>query len=78
MRGVSVGGFRSYNTSLFSAVRFDESLFTCQCEKESRRKGHKGTNFAFLLVFSSGIVAVKGLIVSEWFVGVQQYTTCLW
>ena len=32
--------FRSYNTSTFNAMRFDESLFTCQFEKR-KRKGLK-------------------------------------
>ena len=27
---------RSYNTSTFNAMHFDESPFTCQCEKENK------------------------------------------
>ena len=29
--------FRSYNKSLFSAMRFDENLFTCQGEKVNKK-----------------------------------------
>jgi len=29
--------FWSYNTSTFSAVRFDKASFTCQCETEDKR-----------------------------------------
>ena len=29
--------FKSYNTSTFNAVRFDENPFTCHCEKEDKK-----------------------------------------
>ena len=36
-RGYKQYVFRSYNTSTFSAMRFDESPFTCQWEKEDKK-----------------------------------------
>ena len=48
-------------TSNFSAVRFDESPFTCQCEKENKKaEGFKILHFYW--PFSSDIMAVKGLM----------------
>ena len=29
--------FRTYNIFSFSAIRYDESLYTYQCEKEDRK-----------------------------------------
>ena len=62
--------FRSYNTSTFNAVRFDESSFTCQCEKEDK-KAERFQVSHFYWPFASDIMAVKGLIshtakVSPW------------
>ena len=51
---------RSYNTSTFSAVRFDENPFTYQCEKEDKKA--KGFQISlFYWSFSNNIMAVKGL-----------------
>ena len=46
-------------TSTFSAIRFDENLFTCRRKKEDR-KAFQISHFYWL--FLSDIVAVKGLI----------------
>ena len=47
-------------TSTFSAIPFDKSHFTCQCEKEDRKaKGFQILRFDWS--FSSDIIAVKGL-----------------
>ena len=55
--------FRSYDTSTFNAVSFDENPFASQCEKENKMlKGFKFRNFISLVfVFLSDIMAVKGL-----------------
>ena len=50
--------FRSYNTSVFSAIPFEESPFTCQCEKEDR-KAFKG--FRFCTLTSRDVMATKRL-----------------
>ena len=51
----------SYNTSTFSAMRFDKNAFTCQCETLRRNKGFWVSDFALLLVVLGDILAVKGL-----------------
>ena len=53
--------FRSFNTSTFNAVTFDENPFTRQCEKEDKNaKGFQILQFYWL--FLSNIMAVKGLV----------------
>ena len=52
--------FRSYISSTFNAVRFDENPFTRQCEKEDKTaEGFEISYFNWS--FSSDIRAVKGL-----------------
>ena len=52
--------FRSYNTSTFNAMRFDENRLTRQCENEDRNSsGFQISHFYWS--FSSDIIAVKGL-----------------
>ena len=53
--------FRSYNTSTFSAVRFDENPFTCLCNKEDE-KAEGFQIWYFYWSLSSDIMAVKGFI----------------
>ena len=43
--------FRSWNTSAFSAMRFDENPFTCQLKKK-KKKFKRVSNFALLIVVS--------------------------
>ena len=52
--------FRSFNTSTFNAMRFDENPLTCQCKKKERRKSLFQISH-FYWLFSSSIMAVKGL-----------------
>ena len=54
--------FWSYNTSAFSAIPFQESPFTCQCEKEDRT-AFKGFRFCTLTDWSSSsdVMAMKRL-----------------
>ena len=53
--------FQSYNTSTFNAMRFDKKSFHMPVRKR-KQKGLRVSNFALLLVvFSSDIIAVKGL-----------------
>ena len=52
--------FRSYNTSIFSAVSFDGDPFTYQCEKEDK----KAEVFQISHIYGSFLndfMAVKGL-----------------
>ena len=55
--------FRSYNTSTFGAMRFDENPFKCQCKKKKRQKGLRRAFpiLHFHLSFWSAVMAVKGL-----------------
>ena len=48
--------------STFSAMCFDENPFTCQCEKEDK-SSQRFQILPFDWLFSSDIMAVKGLIV---------------
>ena len=49
------------NTSTFSAVRVDENLFTCQCEKEDKKaEGFQMSHFDWS--FSNDIMAAKWFI----------------
>ena len=50
----------SINTSTFNAMRFDEDLFTCQCEKRKQR-GLSVSKFALIIGRFNDTVAVKGL-----------------
>ena len=53
--------FQSYNTSTFSAMRFDENPFTCQCEKENKKvSGFQISHFYWS--FSSNTMAVKAYL----------------
>ena len=55
--------FQSYYNSIFNAMRFDKSPFTCQCEKEDKKAyGFQISHFYWS--FSSDTMAVKVLIVS--------------
>ena len=60
--------FQSYNTSTFTAVCFDETPFTCQCEKEDKKA--EGVQIShFYWSFLSHVMAVKGLtFFGLWFV----------
>ena len=50
--------FRFYNTSMFSAMRFDGDAFICQCDKEDKEaSGFKMSHFYWS--FTSDITAVK-------------------
>ena len=52
--------FRSYETSTFNTMRFDQIPFTHQCEKEDKQT--EGFQILHLYwSFSSGVVAVKWL-----------------
>ena len=52
---------RFYNPSTFSAIRYDESPFTCHCEKENQKAyGFQISDFYWS--FWSDTMAVKGLI----------------
>ena len=51
---------RSHNTSTFSAICFNENLFTCQCKKEDI-KAQGFQILQFFWSFSNVIMAVKGL-----------------
>ena len=53
--------FRFYNTSIFSAICFDEDHFTYQSEKESERAEGFQISY-FYWSFSSDTMAVNGLI----------------
>ena len=53
--------FWSYNASTFSAVRFDENPLTCQCKKKEDKKAQLFQISHFYWLFSSSIMAVKGL-----------------
>ena len=53
---------RSYNTSIFNAMRFDENPSRASAKKKAKRLGFPILNFCWL--FSSDIMAVKGLMTS--------------
>ena len=52
--------FRSYDTSTFNAMRFDENSFKCQCEKEDK-EACRFQILHFRWSFSTDIMTVKGL-----------------
>ena len=52
--------FRSYNTFTFSATRFDENPFTCQCEKEDKKAEGFQISLSYWS-FTNDVTAVKGL-----------------
>ena len=51
---------RSYSTSTFNGISFDENSFTFQCEKEDKN-AHGFKILQFYWSFSSETMAVKGL-----------------
>ena len=53
--------FRSYNTSIFSAMRLDEDPFTCQRKKKEDKNADGFQISHFYGSFSNDIMAVKGL-----------------
>ena len=53
--------FRSYGTSTFSAVHFNENPFTCRREKEDKNV-LKFEISHFYWLFLSDVLAVKGLM----------------
>ena len=52
--------FKSYNTSIFSAMHFDENPSTRQCEKEGK-KGLRVSDFALSLVVFKGHHGSEGV-----------------
>ena len=58
--------FRSYGSSTFNVIRFDENPFICLCEKEDK-KAEGFQIWHFYWSFSNDILAVKGLSYeSDW------------
>ena len=55
---------RSYNTSTFNAMRFDQNPFTCQCKKR-KQKSLRVQISHFQSSFLSDIMAVKRLTSTE-------------
>ena len=58
--------FQSHKASTFEAMHFDEDPFTCQCKNENK-KAQEFQISHFYWLFSSDIMAVKGLNSGEWF-----------
>ena len=55
--------FRSYDTSIFNAMSFDENPFTCKCKKED--KNAEGFQISqFYWSFLNGIMAAKWSVLS--------------